>query len=272
VLTLTQNAGGKVPVVVVGPDQSAVTGLAFNAAGLSAKLSKGGTSAGFTLSGANWTEGSDGVYYVELAAGDTNALGAGVLLVIYNGAVYRGGFQVVAAGAGGGPDAATIADAVWDEARAGHVAAGSFGEQLDASVASRLASGTMAADVTAIKAKTDALTPAHLDVAVSSRLASGTVVADLAALATAVGGKASQASVDAMLARLRALGGEFTVIDQVVEGPDGVTSCRVRAYDSQANADAAYASSPSGGTTGLLFTWTHTFAYASGALAKGKKV
>lgn len=35
---------------------------------------------------------------------------------------------------GGGASAATIADAVWDEARAGHVTAGTFGFYLDASI------------------------------------------------------------------------------------------------------------------------------------------
>lgn len=41
------------------------------------------------------------------------------------------------AGGSGGATAAAIADAVWDEARSDHVAAGSFGEALDATVSSR---------------------------------------------------------------------------------------------------------------------------------------
>ena len=45
---------------------------------------------------------------------------------------------------GGGDSAATIADAVWDELQSGHVVAGSFGEDADVAVSSRLAS----ADIT----------------------------------------------------------------------------------------------------------------------------
>jgi hypothetical protein len=44
--------------------------------------------------------------------------------------IFLTGFDPNAAGA----DAATVADAVWDEARAGHVAAGSFGEYAPANV------------------------------------------------------------------------------------------------------------------------------------------
>lgn len=60
-------------------------------------------------------------------------------------------------------DVAAIADAVWDEAIAGHVAAGSFGLNLDAAVSSR-ANG---ADFTQARAvKLD-----NLDAAITSRLA-----------------------------------------------------------------------------------------------------
>jgi len=68
------------------------------------------------------------------------------------------------------PTAAENADAVWDEARAGHVAAGSFGEgvaSVQGSVTGSVASvtgavgsvtGLTASDVGAIKTKTDSLT------------------------------------------------------------------------------------------------------------------
>lgn len=66
------------------------------------------------------------------------------------------------------PSAASIADAVWDEALAGHVAAGSAGEaagKLDAAVSTRASQTSLDtlddyvdAEVAAIKAKTDSLT------------------------------------------------------------------------------------------------------------------
>jgi len=51
----------------------------------------------------------------------------------------------ILASGGGGATAADIADAVWDEARAGHVGVGSFGEVLDAKVTTRLAAADYAA-------------------------------------------------------------------------------------------------------------------------------
>jgi hypothetical protein len=50
-----------------------------------------------------------------------------------------------AGGSGSGPSAATIADAVWDEARAGHVTAGSFGEYVLADTV-KISGDTTAAD------------------------------------------------------------------------------------------------------------------------------
>lgn len=47
----------------------------------------------------------------------------------------------------GGTSAATIADAVWDEARAGHVAAGSFGEGVNAESLNTAAKGHVNAEV-----------------------------------------------------------------------------------------------------------------------------
>lgn len=47
-----------------------------------------------------------------------------------------------------------------------------------------------------------------------------------------------------------------------------ITSIRVRNYDSEANAAAAELTSPAGGTTGLLFTWTITMEYTANRLTK----
>jgi len=46
-----------------------------------------------------------------------------------------------------------------------------------------------------------------------------------------------------------------------------LSSVRVRAYDSESNALAAKATSPSGGTVGLLFTWNITAEYTGGRLS-----
>jgi len=47
-----------------------------------------------------------------------------------------------------------------------------------------------------------------------------------------------------------------------------INSIRVRNYDTKANAKAAEATAPLGGTTGLLFTWTITMEYTAGRLTK----
>jgi hypothetical protein len=79
---------------------------------------------------------SNGIYYAVLDATDTDTIGSLVLFahvtgslpvrvecVVLDEAVYDELF-----GTSASATAAAIADAVWDEARAGHVAAGSFGE------------------------------------------------------------------------------------------------------------------------------------------------
>jgi hypothetical protein len=84
-----------------------------------------------------------------------------------DGSVYRltaNALELAPTG-GSAPSAADIADAVWDEALAGHTSAGSagkvVGDNLNATVSSRLASADYTApangDITSIKAKTDNL-------------------------------------------------------------------------------------------------------------------
>jgi len=47
-----------------------------------------------------------------------------------------------------------------------------------------------------------------------------------------------------------------------------ITEIRVRNYDTKANAAAAAATAPAGGTTGLLFTWTISMEYTANRLTK----
>lgn len=102
------------------------------------------------------------------------------------------------------PTAAGIADAVWDEARAGHVAAGSFGEgvasvqgAVTGAVASVTAGVTLATNaVSAAAVATDAVAEIQAGLATAAALASA--AADAAASA------ASAASVDGKLTTTRA--------------------------------------------------------------------
>jgi len=111
-----------------------------------------------------WVAGC--VYSVVLNPDTETVNGQTVLKVV-------GSFGLALAGSSSGPSAATIADAVWDEARSGHVAGGSFGEGV-ASVTGAVGSasgnvggnvtgsvgsvtGLTASDVGAIKTKTDYL-------------------------------------------------------------------------------------------------------------------
>lgn len=105
------------------------------------------------------------------------------------------------------PSAASIADAVWDEAQSGHTSAGTFGRYLDAQVANveadtqdiqsrlpaALVSGRIAADAIAISGSTTAADNVeanigNLDATVSSRLATSgyTVPPSAATVADAV--------------------------------------------------------------------------------------
>jgi hypothetical protein len=63
-----------------------------------------------------------------------------------------------ASGGGGGPSAATIADAVWDEALSGHTTAGTAGKVLADAESDTGGISAIDSNVTAIKAKTDSLT------------------------------------------------------------------------------------------------------------------
>lgn len=64
------------------------------------------------------------------------------------------------------------------------------------------------------------------------------------------------------ITRLLGLHHENSLLDMEVYGTNGrLASARLRMYNSAANLAAAFASSPAGGTTGLLFTWQITATY-----------
>lgn len=109
------------------------------------------------------------------------------------------------------PTAAGIADAVWDEARAGHVAAGSFGEgvasvqgAVTGAVASVTAGVTLAANaVSAAAVAADAVAELQAGLATSAALSSAAADAATAASAASAAA-ASAASVDGKLTSTRA--------------------------------------------------------------------
>lgn len=68
--------------------------------------------------------------------------------------------------------------------------------------------------------------------------------------------------------RLLGLHHENSLLDMEVHVGGRLTSARLRMYDSAANLAAAAATSPAGGTTGLLFTWEIAAAYDGLNLSK----
>lgn len=96
--TFKQSIANKLLVGIIDASTGVgVTGLAFNAAGLTFKVAKNGAgSATKTLSAPDWLEVSDGWYWVTLSAAECDTLGVGLLLSYYQGAVGSYPFQVVA--------------------------------------------------------------------------------------------------------------------------------------------------------------------------------
>jgi hypothetical protein len=118
--------------------------------------------------------------------------------------------EAIADSGGGGPTAADIADAVWDEGKAGHVGAGSFGEEVqNHALSSEIASLN---DLSQADILSDA-TPfagANIDAAISSRAVAGDAM-DLVANAldaAALALDAGQEIADRVLARSLASGAD----------------------------------------------------------------
>lgn len=70
--------------------------------------------------------------------------------------------------------------------------------------------------------------------------------------------------------KLKARIANYVIDTFVVDANGQVTQARVRTYDSQANADAAYSTAPSGGTTGLVETCPLVAAYSGTTPSKVK--
>lgn len=71
------------------------------------------------------------------------------------------------------------------------------------------------------------------------------------------------------IARLLGLHHENSLLDQQVYNTNGrLTTARLRMYDSAASLAAASATSPAGGTAGLLYTWTVSASYDSSNQSK----
>lgn len=176
---------------------------------------------------------SNGIYYAVLDATDTDTIGPIVLFVHVTGAlavrlecvvldeaVYDALFGTTALATGAIPTAAAIADAVWDEGTAGHVAAGSEGKAIVDVLAfgappavSAIADGVWDEQLAGhVAAGSAGLAEGNLDATVSSRLAAGgytapdnATIAVISAAVTALNDLTSAEVGDA-------------VLDEVVEG------------------------------------------------------
>lgn len=170
----------------------------------------------------------------------------------YGAAVAGSVVKEIADNAGGSAlTEAGIADAVWDEARAGHVAAGSFGEGI-ASVQGNVTGSV--ASVTGAVGSVTGLTASNLDATISSRLASasytapdntsiaailvdtaeiGAAGAGLTALATAANLTTVDTVVDAIKAKTDSL--TFSVANQVDANIKSVTNTAVTGAGTEAD-------------------------------------
>ena len=151
--------------------------------------------------------------------------------------------------------AADAADAVWDEALAGHAAAGSAGEaqaHLDADVSTR--SSHSAADVDTV------LSAAHGSgswAGASAAAVADAVWEELVADHYGTAGSAAEA-----LAVIRGLVQQNFILDETTYNTSGLlTACRIRIYDSAANVPSTGGGSE---TTGLLATYNVTAVAESG--------
>jgi hypothetical protein len=162
-----------------------------------------------------------------------------------------------------GTTPADVADAVWDEAKAGHVVAGSFGEEVQShSTSAEVGTLPTAAEIDTQLSTThgsgswEGSTAADIADAVWDELTSGHVTAGTF-------GKLMQDAKDAVDIA-KALVHDNGLLDTMVfDGDKNLTSARLRCYDSNTNAAAAKATSPAGGTTGLLYTFTITATYVN---------
>jgi hypothetical protein len=248
---LKQSVAAQLYVRIADTSNVGITGIADT--GVTAKLSKNGLSfSAFTVTSGNWTEVGNGIYSIALATGNTDTLGGLLFGLFYT----AGGSELFI-------EAQVVANVEADTfAR--------LGAPAGASIAADLATidDFIDAEVAAIKAKTDNLPsdPADQSLiiaatdAIFNRIgapAGASVSADIASIKT---------DATTLLTRtLQLLGltnGHNTLRDDMTFDVDGkLTAARIRLYDTAANATAAEATSPAGGTTGLLATWNVVAAY-----------
>lgn len=160
-LTFKQSvAGGVVPFgPVVNSSGTPITGIAFGSVTVKIGKADGSAAGDKTMTSPDWVEKGLGVYHLILSNTDVDTLGSGEAILTYDSATAAVPFQVVA--------------------------------NIEADTFVRLgapAGASVSADIAAIFARTD--------VATSTRLASGTVAADLATLTTSV------AALDTLLKQL----------------------------------------------------------------------
>jgi hypothetical protein len=142
---------------------------------------------------------------------------------------------LVGASAAGVADNAAIATAVWNKDVSAYVGGNLAGTLIKET-------GTLGTNVALIKAKTDNL-PANTTVML-------------------------QGMVD-QLTRALGLMHENSLLDATsFDGDNNFLAGRLRIYDTKVNTEAAALTSPAGGTTGLLGTYTITADYTGGNLIK----
>lgn len=202
----------------------------------------------------------DGQYAVNLVGANSNIADVANLNQVSiraansAGLIYAPGSTV--------PTAEEVADAVWDEATAGHVAPGSAGAALVAPPSA----GTVA-DAVWDEAAGDHSVPGSTGEALVVTAPTAGDVAD-AVWDEPAAGHVAAGSLGALmqaLARLPGLAHENAVMDQTVYDADKqLLSARWRTYDTKAHADAARAGGP--GTDGLIAVYTINSSW----LEKGK--
>ena len=111
-IKLTQSTARSLPVMLIDSDDHVAPKTGIVEGSVTVVISKdGGALTGFTLTD-KWTELGQGLYTIDFAVGDLNTVGFFAYLVTAAGCDQYAGMMYVEAAA---TDAATIADAVWDE-------------------------------------------------------------------------------------------------------------------------------------------------------------
>jgi len=151
-----------------------LTGLTFS--GSEIMISKNGAAAAAFGGSVTEVDSGDipGLYYYECTAGEVDTEGV-LTLKIAGSLMATQEIAVEIKASSAAPSAASIADAVWDEARSGHTTAGTFGE---GTIVYSIVNGA----ITAASIASDAITAAKVAADVSTEIASavwGGIVEDV---------------------------------------------------------------------------------------------